>query len=71
MDKKENHTNKRSKLSRFRTFEEMKADPPRFPSTSSPEQRLADLKEAFGKLRSTYSEGQPNESTLTNKKALK
>jgi hypothetical protein len=71
MRKKDKHTNEPSKLTRFQSFEELKADPPCFPSTSTPEQRLADLKEAFAKLRSTYKEGHSRKSKLTNKKALK
>lgn len=56
MSKQYNHITQPSKLTRFRSFEEMKASPFEFPSTKSPGQRLAELKDAFAKLRATYSE---------------
>jgi hypothetical protein len=71
MSKKDNHTNQPSKLTRFRSFEEMKASPFEFPSTKTPAKRLAELKEAFAKLRATYSEKNARRLKKTNKKTVK
>lgn len=71
MSKKDNHIIEPSKLTRFRSFEEMKSSPLLFSSTKSPAQRLAELKEAFTKLRATYSERSTRQSKKTNKQTLK
>jgi hypothetical protein len=71
MSKKDNHITEPSKLTRFRSFEEMKSSPFLFPSTMSSAQRLAGLKEAFARLRATYSEGNARRLKKTNKKTLK
>jgi hypothetical protein len=57
MPKKDNHIAKTSKLARFRSFQEMKADPPAFPSTRTPAQLHAERKEVIDQLRVTYSPG--------------
>jgi hypothetical protein len=71
MSRKDNHIAEPSKLTRFHSFEEMKASPFEFPSTKSPAQRLAELKQAFAKLRAAYSEGNARPPKKTNKKTVK
>lgn len=71
MSKNDIHITQPSKLTRFRSFEEMKASPFLFPSAKSPAQRLAELKEAFAKLRATYSERNALRLKKTKKKTLK
>jgi hypothetical protein len=55
MSKKMNHTAEPSKLTRFRSFEEMKATPVSFPFSEPLAQQKAEYKEVIAKLRSNYS----------------
>jgi hypothetical protein len=71
MSKKENHSAEPSKLTRFRSFEEMKAAPPLFPSSKSPEERFAEFKELFALLRSTMSTNNTHPSKKARKKFKK
>jgi hypothetical protein len=57
MRKKDNDITEPSKLTRFRTFEEMKSAPFSFPSTKAPDQLHAERKEVIDHLRSTYLPG--------------
>jgi hypothetical protein len=69
MDKKENHTNKSSKLTRFRSAEEMKATPPAFPSDRPLAQLQAERKLLFDELRSTFSANPARQRKTTNKRS--
>jgi hypothetical protein len=71
MSKKDNHIAEPSKLTRFRSFEEMKSAPESFPSNKPPDQRQAEYKELIAQLRSTYSAGNVRRLKKTNKKTLK
>jgi hypothetical protein len=71
MSKKHNHTAEPSKLTRFRSFEEMKSAPDSFPSSQSPAQRQAEYNEVIAQLRSSYSVGKGLQSKKTNKKIVK
>ena len=71
MSKKENHSAEPSKLTRFRSFEEMKSAPYAFPSTKPLSQRQAEHKEAFDQLRSAFTAGNAPLLRKTNKKILK
>lgn len=71
MSKQINHTAQLSKLTRFRSFEEMKSAPPSFPSSEPPAQWQAEYKKVIAQLRSTYSAGNARRLKKTNKKPLK
>jgi hypothetical protein len=71
MSKKENHTAEPSKLTRFRSFDEMKSAPDSFPSTQPPVQRQAEYNEVIAQLRSTYSAGNVRRLKKPNKKTVK
>jgi hypothetical protein len=71
MSKKDNHIAEPSKLTRFRSFEEMKSAPVSFPTSESPAQWRAEYKEVIAQLRSTYSAGKARRLKKTNKKTLK
>jgi hypothetical protein len=70
MSKKDNHTAEPSKLTRFRSFEEMKSAPEAFPSNKPPAQRQAEYNEVIAQLRSTYSATPPH-LKKTSKKMVK
>jgi hypothetical protein len=70
MSKNDNHIADQSKLTRFRTFEEMKSAPFAFPSKKPLAERLAEQKKAFDQLRSTSSVN-GRRIKKTNKKTLK
>jgi hypothetical protein len=71
MSKKDNHITQPSKLTRFRSFEEMKASPFEFPSTKTPAQLHAERKEVIDHLQSTYIPGKAHRLKKTKKKLLK
>jgi len=71
MSKQDNHIADQSKLTRFRTFKEMKAAPPLFPSSKSPEERFDELKELFSRLRSTVSTTNGRPSMKATKRSKK
>jgi len=57
MEKKADYTAPISQLTRYRTFEDLKAAPISFPSTKALAERQAEWKEAFVILRASYTEG--------------
>jgi hypothetical protein len=71
MSKKKNHTAEPSKLTRFRTFEEMKSAPFTFPSSEPLAQLQAEYKEVIAQLRSASSAGNARRLSKPNKTILK
>ncbi|HUB60409.1 MAG TPA: hypothetical protein VL978_06900 [Puia sp.] len=71
MRKKDNHITEPSRLTRFRTFEEMKSSPFLFPSTKTPAQLHVERKEVIDHLRSTYLPGKGRQLKKTKKKTWK
>jgi hypothetical protein len=71
MSKKKNHTAEPSKLTRFRTFEELKSASFTFPSSEPLAQLQAEYKEVIAQLRSASSAGNARRLSKTNKIILK
>lgn len=68
MKKKDDHIAKPFKVTRYRNFQEMKADPPAFPSNRTPSQLQAERKEVIDLLRSTLAPGKARLTKKTTKK---
>jgi len=67
MSKNENHSAKPSRLTRFRSFEEMKSAPFAFPSGEPLTQLQAEYKEVIAQLRTAFSAGNALHLRKTNK----